>query len=54
MRFKPIIVLLFLALAGLVSVGCAEKKTRGVTFEGPKSEVSLQVETTDKDPDDDE
>jgi hypothetical protein len=44
---------LFLLLAACVTVGgCAEKKTRGVTVKGPDSEVKVEVETTDRDPDD--
>lgn len=39
-------------LMGAATLGCAKKKTRSVTFEGPESEVSLELETTDKNPDD--
>lgn len=54
MGFLRLVVASALVLAGLVSAGCAKKKTRGVTFEGPESEVTFEMETTDKTPDDED
>ena len=54
MRSRTLMLLLLLTLCGGVVSACAEKSTRGITFEGPESEVSFQVETTDKDPDDED
>lgn len=54
MKPKSLLCLVCLVLVGIATLGCAKKKTRSVTFEGPESEVSLELETTDKNPDDDE
>ena len=54
MLLKQSIVLSLLAIAGFTILGCAEKKSRGVTFEGPESEVTFEMETKDKTPDDDD
>ena len=45
---------LFAAALSTANLGCAEKKTRTMKFEGPESEVKLEMETTDKNPDDDD
>ncbi|MCB9849885.1 MAG: hypothetical protein H6817_04195 [Phycisphaerales bacterium] len=38
---------------GMTSIACAEKKkTREIKYESPDSEVSLEIETTEKSSDD--
>lgn len=38
-----------LVLAGLMLVsGCAEKKTRKITIEGPEKKTELKLESTEK------
>jgi hypothetical protein len=43
-----------LALCGLLcGVACQNKKTRSVTFEGPKKKTEIKLETTEKEEKDD-
>jgi hypothetical protein len=50
MGYKRFMVFLLILAAGVAFGGCAEKKkkTRSVHIEGPESEVSVEIETTDK------
>lgn len=52
MKNIPRIVFLVTLFAMVFSLGaCSEKKTRSVTFEGPKKKTEIKVETTEKNKD---
>jgi len=48
------IIMIALLSAGVIVPGCAKKKTRSVTVEGPENKYEVKLEKTDKKPDDDD
>lgn len=53
MKSKTIALTMLVIMGVSFMSGCAEKKKRSMTLEGPEREVEIEMTTTDKDPDDD-